>query len=56
MLALIIVSLKLTRDMKVSIESAEMPVPLFFPDLRMVSQIFPGKCSIWLLSDGSEWW
>ena len=45
MLLLMVMSLILTREIKVSIESANMPVPLFFLDLRMVSQIFPGRWS-----------
>lgn len=53
MFALIVVLSRLTIDIKESIESARMPVPLFFPDLRMVSQIFPGRCSSWLLIDRS---
>lgn len=50
------VSLILTRDMKVSMESARMPVPLFFPDLRMVSQTFPWRWRSWLFFGGSGWW
>jgi len=38
-------SFRLTKEMSVSIESACRPVPLFFPDRRIVSQMLPGSWS-----------
>ncbi len=38
----------LTSEMKMSIESASNPVPLFMPDLLIVLQMLPGRCRFWI--------
>ena len=42
-------SLSLTREINESMESVCRPVPLCFPDMRIVVQIFPGRLRMWLL-------
>lgn len=42
----------LTRWMKASIESENIPVPLFWLDRLIVSQMFPGRLSSWVFVGG----
>ena len=37
----------LMSEMKVSMESASNPVPLFLPDCLVVLQMLPGRCRSW---------
>jgi hypothetical protein len=38
----------LMSEMKVSMESASNPVPLFLPDHLIVSQMLPRRCRSWI--------
>jgi hypothetical protein len=38
----------LTSEMKVSIDSASYPVPLFLPDHLIVLQMLSGRCRSWI--------
>jgi hypothetical protein len=38
----------LMSEMRVSMESANNPVPLFLPDHLTVLQMFPGRCRSWI--------
>jgi hypothetical protein len=38
----------LMSDMRVSMESASNPVPLFLPDCLIVLQMLPGRCRSWI--------
>ena len=51
MLALVVGMFCLTKWMNASIESEKTPVPLFLLALRIVSQMFPVRCS-WLVLVG----
>ena len=56
MCLLMVLSCRLARWMNVSIESEYTPVPLFLGDVRIVSQMFPGRnvgCILGGLGDGS---